>query len=122
MEEKVYLKIDNNILPVEPNKGYTLNLTDYDRKNTTEAGTVVREVTRLDIPSISVTLECDAEMLKEMRGYKSKSSVAVNYFNPSTGLSLDTMYVDGYKETMLADTEDGGIWKVEFNLEDLGDV
>lgn len=122
MEEKVYLKIDNNILPVEPNKGYTLNLKDYDRKDTTEAGTVVREVTRLDIPSISVTLECDVEMLKEIRGYKSKSSVAVNYFSPSTGLSLDTMYVDGYKETMLADTEDGGIWKVEFNLEDLGDV
>lgn len=49
--DKIYLQIENNTLPVEPAKGYTLNLSDSDRKDTTEAGTTIREVTRLNIPS-----------------------------------------------------------------------
>ena len=124
MADRIYLQIENNILPVEPNKGYTLNLSDVDRKDTTEAGTTIREVTRVDIPSISVSFECNIKMLKEMRGYKTKPSVSVKYFDPLSinELKEDIMYVDGYKETMLADTEDGGFWKVEFSLEDLGDV
>ena len=64
-------------------------------------------------------------MLKAMREYKSKSSVAVKYFSPTddgTDLKEDLMYVTGYKEKMLADTQDGGIWNVSFNLEDLGNV
>lgn len=122
--DKIYLQIENNTLPVEPDKGYTLNLSDSDRKDTTEAGTTIREVTRLNIPSISVTLECDVVMLKELRRYKSKSSVSVKYFDPMAegDLKNAVMYLDGYKETMLADTEDGGFWKVEFSLEDLSDV
>lgn len=122
--DKIYLQIENNTLPVEPSKGYTLNLSDSDRKDTTEAGTTIREVTRLNIPSISVTLECDVAMLKELRRYKSKSSVSVKYFDPMAegDLKNAVMYLDGYKETMLADTEDGGFWKVEFSLEDLSDV
>lgn len=122
--DKVYLKIENNVLPVEPGKGYSLSLSDYDRTSQTEAGTTVREVTRADIPSISVTFDCDKEMLIEMRGYKSKASVAVKYFDPSetNELKNDLMYVTNYKEQMLADTKDGGIWKISFDLEDLGDV
>lgn len=122
MSEKVYLKIEDNVLPVEPNKGYVLNLSDYEKTSSTEAGTKVREVTRTNIPNISVTLECDVEMLTEMRSYKSMPSVSVKYFDPVAGLKENIMYVNGYKETMLADTEDGGFWKVEFNLEDLCDV
>ena len=122
--DKVYLKIENNVLPVEPRKGYSLSLSDYDRTSQTEAGTTVREVTRADIPSISVTFDCDKEMLTEMRGYKSKASVSVKYFDPSETNELkdDLMYVTNYKEQMLADTRDGGIWKISFDLEDLGDV
>lgn len=123
---KVYLKIDGNVLPVEPGKGYDLSLSDYDRTEQTEAGTKVREVVRMDIPSISVSFDCDRSMLQEMRIYRKKQSVTVNYFDPtvndSTDLKQNLMYVTQYKETMLADTEDGGIWKVSFNLEDLKDV
>ena len=123
---KVYLKIDGNVLPVEPGKGYDLSLSDYDRTEPTEAGTKVREVVRMDIPSISVSFDCDRSMLQEMRTYKKKPSVVVDYFDPTisngTDLKQNMMYVAQYKETMLADTEDGGIWKVSFNLEDLKDV
>ncbi len=124
--EKVYLEIENNVLPVEPSKGYEIYFSDYDRTDQTEAGTTVREVTRLNIPSISVVFQCDAEMLKEMRSYKNKPSVTVKYYDVTSAsedqLSTDSMYVTNYKEVMLADTNDGGIWKVTFDLEDLGDV
>lgn len=122
--DKVYLQIENNVLPVEPGKGYSLGLSDYDRTSQTEAGTTIREVTRMDVPSISVSFDCDVKMLKEMKSYKSKPSVLVKYFDASSenGLKEDVMYVTNYKEQMLADTLDGGIWKVSFNLEDLGNV
>lgn len=122
--DKVYLKIEDNILPVEPGKGYSISLSDYDRTSQTEAGTTVREVTRIDIPSISVSFDCDKEMLKEMRSYKSKSSVIVKYFDPfeTDELKEDLMYITNYKEQMLADTKDGGFWKISFDLEDLGNV
>lgn len=122
--DRVYLQIEEETLPVEPNKGYSITLSDYDKVETTEAGTSVREVTRVDIPQISVGFECNLDMLKSMRAYKKRPSLSVKYFNPENedGLSSDIMYVTNYKEQMLADTKDGGIWKVSFDLEDLGDV
>lgn len=123
-DEKVYLKISGNVLPVEPEKGYTLSLQDSDSTNQTEGGTTVRDIVRMNIPSISVSFDCDKEMLLEMRSYKSEPSLDVEYFDPveSNELQKDSMYVTSYSEKMLADTEDGGIWRVTFNLEDLGNV
>ena len=123
-DEKVYLKISGNVLPVEPEKGYTLSLQDSDSTNQTEGGTTVRDIVRMNIPSISVSFDCDKEMLFEMRSYKAEPSLDVEYFDPveSNELQKDSMYVTSYSEKMLADTEDGGIWRVTFNLEDLGNV
>lgn len=123
-DEKVYLKISGNVLPVEPEKGYTLSLQDSDSTNQTEGGTTVRDIVRMNIPSISVSFDCDKEMLLEMRSYKTEPSLDVEYFDPveSNELQKDSMYVTSYSEKMLADTEDGGIWRVTFNLEDLGNV
>lgn len=123
-DEKVYLKISGNVLPVEPEKGYTLSLQDSGSTNQTEGGTTVRDIVRMNIPSISVSFDCDKEMLLEMRSYKAEPSLDVEYFDPveSNELQKDSMYVTSYSEKMLADTEDGGIWRVTFNLEDLGNV
>lgn len=123
-DEKVYLKIGENVLPVEPEKGYTLSLQDSDSTSQTEGGTTVRDIVRMNIPSISVSFDCDKEMLLEMRSYKVEPSLDVEYFDPveSNELQKDSMYVTDYSEKMLADTEDGGIWRVTFNLEDLGNV
>jgi hypothetical protein len=123
-DEKVYLKIGENVLPVEPEKGYTLSLQDSDSTNKTEGGTTVRDIVRMNIPFISVSFDCDKEMLLEMRSYKAEPSLDVEYFDPaeSNELQKDSMYVTNYSEKMLADTEDGGIWRVTFDLEDLGNV
>lgn len=124
--DKVYLKIGTTVLPVEPQKGYSLTFNDYDHIQTTEAGTRVREVIRMNVPTISVNFECDATMLAEMRSYKNLASVTVSYYDPdssnTSGLLQAIMFVTKYSETMLADTSSGGIWRVSFNLEDLDDV
>lgn len=122
--DKKYLVINDETLPVEPSKGYTLDLSDYERVDKTEAGTSTRILTRSGIPSISVKFDCNKEMLQTMRSFRALASVTVQYFDPDATNELKTslMYVTEYQETMLADTRDGGIWSVSFKLEDLEDV
>lgn len=122
---KVYLQIEDDVLPVEPKKGYNLSLSDAEEVEETEAGTKLRLLTRTGIPTISVKFDCDKQMLQAMRGYRKQPYVHVKYFDPDVSgdeLAEDLMYVTGYKESMLADTNDGGIWSVSFSLEDLENV
>lgn len=121
--DKTYLKIDGNIIPVEPSKGYTLNLGDYEQVDKTEAGTSVRNLSRSGIPSISVSLDCNKTMLTLYRQLRKKLSVDVYYYDPegNNDLAYDLMYITNYNEKFLADINGGGIWNVTFNLEDLED-
>lgn len=121
----VYLKINDDVLPVEPHRGYEVSFSDYDSISKTEAGTSVRWVGRLNIPTISVNFDCDLEMLVKMRSYKSQATLNVKYFDPNDVvdyLKEEIMFVSGYKEKLLADTNDKGIWNVSFTLEDIKDV
>ena len=118
----VYLKINDDILPVEPKTGYELNLGNYEYIATTEAGTTVRDLVRSGIPSISVNFYCDREMLLDMRRYNSELYVNVYFYSPYKILEHNLMYVKGYKEKLIADTPDGGIWEVAFGLADLENV
>lgn len=120
--EVVYLKINDDILPVEPHKGYEVDFKNYENVNKTEAGTTVRDLVRSGIPIISVNMECDKYMLTNMRRYNQQISLDVYYFSPYNVLEHNIMYMSSYKEKMLADTNDGGIWSVSFILEDLESV
>ena len=129
MSDRIYLQINSTVLPVEPKNGYTLDLNDAELVKETEAGTYRRTVYRNGIPSIKVSFGCDLELMQTMRGFKNETSVTVRYFDPlatadSQGdmLVTELMYVTNYKEKMLADTADGGIWTVSFDLEDLSYV
>lgn len=129
MSDRIYLQINSTVLPVEPKNGYTLDLDDSELVKETEAGTFRRSVYRNGIPSIKVSFGCDLEMMQTLRGFKNQTSVTVKYFDPlatadSQGdrLVTELMYVTNYKEKMLADTADGGIWTVSFDLEDLSYV
>lgn len=129
MSDRIYLQINSTVLPVEPKNGYTLDLDDSELVKETEAGTFRRSVYRNGIPSIKVSFGCDLEMMQTLRGFKNQTSVTVRYFDPlatadSQGdrLVTELMYITNYKEKMLADTADGGIWTVSFDLEDLSYV
>lgn len=120
--EVVYLKINDDILPVEPHKGYEVDFNDYQSVNQTEAGTSIRDLVRGDIPRITVNFQCNREMLQNMRRYKNSVSLDVYYYSPYKIMEHDIMFVSNYKEKLLADTNDGGIWQVGFILEDLESV
>lgn len=125
--DKTYLKINNNPLPVEPDKGYTITILDYEQVDETEAGTSVRNLVRTDIPFISVKFMCDKKMLKELREFKVSLSLDVYYFDPTVGVNEDNlkyalMYITNYSEVFKADTKDGGIWSVSFDLKFLDEV
>ena len=129
MSDRIYLSINNVVLPVEPNRGYDLDLDDSEQVVETEAGTFIRSVYRNGTPSINVGFWCDLELLQQMRTFKNQTSVTVRFFDPlasadSQGdrLVTELMYVTGYKETLKADTAEGGIWSVKFKLEDLSYV
>lgn len=128
MSDKIYLQVDDVVLPVEPKRGYTVNLSDSELVSETEAGTHRRTVYRNGVPSIAVKFWCDLEMLQQMRTLKNKTSVLVKYFDPLENPDTDgnrlvknLMYITDYKEDMLADTDELGIWSVSFDLEDLSD-
>ena len=128
MSDKIYLQVDDVVLPVEPKRGYTVNLSDSELVSETEAGTHRRTVYRNGVPSIAVKFWCDLEMLQQMRTLKNKTSVLVKYFDPleypdadGNRLVNNLMYITDYKEDMLADTDELGIWSVSFDLEDLSD-
>lgn len=122
---RIYLQIEESIIPVEPEKGYTLMLDDNQSVFETEAGTKVRSIRRLSVPQIVVALDCDKGMLRMFHTYKGMDSLRVDFYNPNyigTGndnLESSYMFITGYKEKMKADTQEGGIWRVDFTLEEL---
>lgn len=118
----VYLKINDDILPVEPHKGYEVDFKSYEYLNNTEAGTKTRDLVRTGIPTITVGFDCNNEMLQDMRRYSKELSLDVYFYSPYHILEHNMMFVSSYKEKLLADTLDGGIWHVDFVLEDLESV
>lgn len=119
--EMVYLKINDDILPVEPHKGYEVNYESYEVVNSTEAGTKIRDLVRSNIPRISVNFDCNREMLQNMHRYRDSMQLDVYYYDPYKIFNHDIMFVTNYKEKLLGDI-DGGIWQVSFILEDLENV
>lgn len=121
--DKTYLKINENVIPVEPSKGYNISIGDYEQVDKTEAGTSVRNLSRSGIPSISVMLRCDKQMVRLYRQLRKRLSLDVYYYDPEgvNDLKYDLMYMTNYNEKFIADIKGGGIWEVTFNLEDLED-
>lgn len=113
-------------MPVEPKNGYSISFDDDEDLQKTEAGTQIRNITREGVPSISVAFQCNESMLAEMHNLKKQLSLTVKYYDSTSTatdkLETDVMFITSYKEEMLADTDDRGIWGVTFDLEDLGSV
>ena len=121
---QTYLKFNGETVPVKKND-YTVSYNDVvsGGSGTTEAGTVIRDVIREGVPSISVNLDVSITWLKKLRAYKKLPSITVNWFDPDTGaLSEQEMYMDGFNASLAHDTSYGGLWNVGFTLEDISDV
>ncbi len=124
MTFQTYLKVNGEALPVQKDD-YTVSYTDVvaDSGGVTEAGTVIRDVIREGVPSISVSLPVSLTWLKKLRKMKAKPSLSVDWMDPETGdLSSAVMYMEDFKVSLEHDTSSGGLWTVSFRLEDLSDV
>ena len=121
---QIYLQFNGETIPVKKDD-YSVSYNDVvsGGSGTTEAGTVIRDVIREGVPSISVNLDVSVTWLRKLRTYKKLSSITVNWFDPETGeLSECEMYMDGFKASLAHDTSYGGLWNVSFTLEDISDV
>ena len=121
---QTYLKFNGETVPVKKDD-YTVSYNDVvsEGSGTTEAGTVIRDVIREGVPSISVNLDVTVAWLKKLRAYKKLPSITVRWLDPETGgLSERAMYMDGFKASLAHDTSYGGLWNVSFTLEDISDV
>ena len=124
MTFQTYLRINGVALPVQKDN-YTIDYRDViaDSGGVTEAGTVIRDVVREGVPSISVTIPVSLTWLKKLRRMKREPYLTVEWLNPETGgLSTGIMYMDGFRVSLAHDTSGGGLWTVAFSLEDLDDV
>ena len=121
---QTYLQFNGETVPVKKDD-YSVSYNDVvsGGSGTTEAGTVIRDVIREGVPSISVNLDVSIKWLKKLRAYKKLPSMTVRWFDPETGsLSENEMYMDGFKASLVSDTSYGGLWTVAFTLEDISDV
>lgn len=121
---QTYLQFNGETVPVKKDD-YAVSYNDVvsGGSGTTEAGTIIRDVIREGVPSISVNLDVTVTWLKKIRAYKKLPSLAVKWFDPETGsLSESEMYIDDFKTSLAYDTSYGGLWKVSFTLEDISNV
>lgn len=121
---QTYLKFNDETVPVKKDD-YTVSYNDVvsGGSGKTEAGTVIRDVIREGVPSISVNLDVTITWLKKLRAYKKRPALTVSWFDPDTGaLSEREMYMDSFKASLAHDTSYGGLWNVSFTLEDISDV
>ena len=83
---QTYLKFNGETVPVKKDD-YTVSYNDVvsEGSGTTEAGTVIRDVIREGVPSISVNLDVTVAWLKKLRAYKKLPSITVRWLDPETG-------------------------------------
>ena len=121
---QIYLQFSGETIPVKKDD-YSVSYSDVvsGGSGTTEAGTVIRDVIREGVPSISVNLDVTITWLKKLRAYKKLPAITVRWFDPETGaMSESQMYMDAFKASLVHDTSYGGLWQVSFTLEDISNV
>lgn len=115
----ITLTINDTEIPLTKGS-YSEKRNSVDNKNTTEAGTTVRELIRSGIVSLSVSLNCDAETKALLDGFADEASVTVIYWSESSSaLVTITAYLDGYSASLLYDLSDDRIYDVSFTIEEL---
>ena len=85
MTFQTYLKINGTTLPVQKDD-YSVDYSDViaDSGGVTEAGTTIRDVIRVGVPSISVSLLVSVTWLKKLRRLKKEPYLNVEWMNPDT--------------------------------------
>lgn len=112
-----YLVFDGTNLPLPDSYDVEVDDVISDSSGTTEAGTIQRDVVRTGVVNISVSFSVTANWLKKLSEYRAENKIQVSFFNPHTLMvEQQSMYIDGFKCSLVKDTSYKGLWNVAFTL------
>lgn len=113
-----FLKIDG--VEIEQPTQYSVDFTDFEIVNTTEAGTTQRDRVRQSIPSISVSMQVTKKWLKTISDFLAKDSLTVEYLGRN-GAETNAFYIKDFRQQSAGDTEYSTLWTVTFTLADMAE-
>ena len=114
-----YLIFNNENIPMPASYSVDLSDVEADSGGVTEAGTTQRDVVREGVVTIDVSFNVSKRWLKKFSAYKKLSSITVQYLDFETmSMNSTSMYIDGYKVKLVADTSYGSLWEVSFTLKE----
>lgn len=102
------------------NDGYSKSLSSVDSRNTSEAGTTLRAVTRTGIPSLDISYKCIETEEVKLETYSKQSSLLAQLLDESTGELISwRCFMDGFKSDLVVEDNNHRYYNVSFKLNDL---
>lgn len=114
------IKINNTAIPFSGSMDE--NYDTIESVNTSEAGTDIVQVQRVDKLKISISYTMLSNFISTLEGWKNSTTyLTVNIFDFTTGAYKERqMRMRNYKKSLKKDSQDlsvtTGIWKVSFDL------
>ena len=111
----VALKFGSDDFPLYKGS-YSLSITNKETVKETEAGTLIRDIKRTNVPSLSVNTTVEETWYQKLTQYNDDTSITFTYFDPST-LSAQTFsgFIQNLKLDLIADNAKS-YWKASFEI------
>ena len=118
MTKLVYVTIDNVRIPIQRNN-YNVSTRDIvsDGSGTTEAGTIIRDIIRRKVPTVSFSLVLTKSKLQDISKLLYMDEIMANILDADGEYRDYTMYLSSYNVSLLHDNVNGGIWQADITLE-----
>ena len=96
--------------------GYNLSMQTKEVRKETEAGTIIRDIKRTNVPNLQVSCPVNEEWYQKLNTYGGMASITVSYFSP---VSLTVSSFDGFLDNVKFDLIKDRIkthWKASFEV------
>ena len=119
MANVITLSVNNTTLTLTRDK-YEWNYSHVDKWSVSEAGTNLRAVTRLGIPTLNVSYECIDSEVKTLIGFDKAGSLSVKYWDEVAGAEKTwACCMTDFKVSLQMENGTNRFYKVSFKLKDL---
>ena len=119
MAYKITLILNSATLDLTNDK-YEESYSSVDLRNTSEAGTTLRAVTRTGVRKMSISYDCTETDKIALEALAKLSSVTATLYDETTATNVTwTCFVDGFKADLQIEDNSHRYYKVSFTLNDL---
>ena len=119
MAYKITLILNSTTLDLT-NDQYSESYSSVDSRNTSEAGTTLRAVTRTGIRKMSISYACTETDKIALEALAKLSSVTATLYDETTATNVTWIcFVDGFKADLQIEDNSHRYYKVSFTLNDL---